>query len=357
MKNSYFFTSVIVIIILVLSLLLGSSVNAQNKTKKVVKVKTHVDSDSDDSTKVIVNTIVVTYDSDLNSEESDSITKTITVHMDGSHSSNKNIKIIEIVDGDTVITNISGEEMSNVWIKEFDEAKHEEMSAEIEKVIMIMDDSLVHINYNLEAMADSLSKMHWNTMNGDEMVIIEKIIETELENGEMHKEIRIINHSSDSNMVFYGDDDNVKVVHKGNMVFVTKGGDGEKNINVIVDDNGYKMMHINNNVVLTDISKEESANLKGLGVEMGRKELDLEYIKLLVNSNKSTIDLTFKPTKKGTLEVAVSNMKGQKIMEERLKNFEGEYKQSIQINNFGKGTYILQIIQGNSVMSKKIIIE
>lgn len=356
MKNNYIFAPVILIIFL-LSLLCGSSVNAQNKTKKVVKVKTHVDSDSDDSKKVIVKTIEIKDDMVIESITGDSITKTVTVHMDGSPSGDKTIKIIEIIDGDTVITNVSGEEATKVWVKEFDEAHNEKMSTEIEKIMMIMDDSLVQINYDIDVMIDSLKKMHWKTMDGDELVMIEKLIEMKLEDGDVHKEIRIIKHHSDSNMIFHGDDENVKVEYKGNMVFVTKGGNGEKNIKVIVDDNGYKMMHIQNNVVLADISKEENAKLKGLGFEMGKKELDLEYIKLLVNSNKNSIDLTFKSSKKGTLEVVVSNMKGQKILEEKMKKFEGEYKQSIQLNEFGKGTFVLQIIQGNSVMSKKIIIE
>ena len=50
-------------------------------------------------------------------------------------------------------------------------------------------------------------------------------------------------------------------------------------------------------------------------------------------------------------------MIGQTVYEEKLKDFQGEYNQSVDVKQFGKGNYILQIIHGNRAVTRKIIVE
>ena len=67
-------------------------------------------------------------------------------------------------------------------------------------------------------------------------------------------------------------------------------------------------------------------------------------------------DRKFTSEAKQNLRVRVLNVIGEVAVEEDLQQFVGEYTKQINLNNYNKGIYLLEITTVNSVVNKKLII-
>jgi hypothetical protein len=55
--------------------------------------------------------------------------------------------------------------------------------------------------------------------------------------------------------------------------------------------------------------------------------------------------------------IQVLDLNGKEVYSEKLNEFDGTYNKDIDIKNEARGTMILKIIQGDKIMTHKIIVE
>jgi len=362
MKQNYLFAPLLILIIVIVSFFTGTASGQNNaENVKVITVKKQIISDSNDSVKVLVKRIETNDELALNEENMDSLIQELIEHQE--INGEKMMKIIQITNGDTLITNCWDDSLANIWIGKFEMDSLQGLEKQIQKRMVFLNDSSIEIDFEMDfdSILDPLNKIRWEFVDGEAILEIEKIIETANLEEDVQKEIKVIMHHADSNMVFVGDDgEHIKIERNGEMLFINKKKnvkDVDSLIDVIEDKNGRKVIIVQTRIVLDEFTEDEMEGFKSQGLKTGNKEPEFDYIKFYPNPSTEGINLNFKLAEKGTVEVKISNMIGQAVFEEVLKNFDGEYNRKINLIENGKGTYILQIIQGNRVISRKIIVE
>jgi hypothetical protein len=103
---------------------------------------------------------------------------------------------------------------------------------------------------------------------------------------------------------------------------------------------------------LQEVEKNEFSSFAGINA----KSLKMDELNYYPNPNDGKFTLQFKADKRPT-EVKITSLEGKEIYAESLKGFEGTYQNEIDLSSQKRGIYLLQIIQGNKAMNKKIVIE
>lgn len=137
-------------------------------------------------------------------------------------------------------------------------------------------------------------------------------------------------------------------------------GDQEVFVEVIKKQEGDKTVVIKNKIILKSLDEDDFATLEKSGVEWNDKDADkLEVDKLAFHPNPSDgkFTLEFTTPKQGTTELAIYDINGKQVYNERITNFKGHYKKEIDISAEEKGTYFLRINQGKKVSTRKIILK
>lgn len=80
-------------------------------------------------------------------------------------------------------------------------------------------------------------------------------------------------------------------------------------------------------------------------------------INIYPNPAKDNFRLNFNSQKTDNLSVKLISIDGKIMYSENIKNFKGNYNKNIDVKNFSKGIYILNISDDNSNVNKKIIIQ
>ena len=89
-------------------------------------------------------------------------------------------------------------------------------------------------------------------------------------------------------------------------------------------------------------------------LEGGSAINDLE---IYPNPSKDIFNVSFVSEDVQNLEVRVLNMVGELVYTEGLEQFVGEYTKSINMSNYTKGVYFLEITTNNGVVNKKIVLQ
>jgi hypothetical protein len=156
------------------------------------------------------------------------------------------------------------------------------------------------------------------------------------------------------------DGDRLIVERNGEMVFINKDSNVanvDSQIEYQTNEKGQKVIVVKTQIVLDDLTKTEQKELNKNGIETTIKEPEFGYLRFYPNPAQNQINIEFSIDKPSDTKVLISNMLGKTLYEEKLKNFEGAYSRQIDLAEFGKGTYILQIFQGRKVVTRKIIID
>jgi hypothetical protein len=85
-------------------------------------------------------------------------------------------------------------------------------------------------------------------------------------------------------------------------------------------------------------------------------ELVLKSINYYPNPKEGEFTLAFSGSKKAVI-VRILDIKGNMKMEENIEDFNGTFNQVLNVKNFDKGTYLLQIFQQDKVLNRKLILE
>ena len=75
------------------------------------------------------------------------------------------------------------------------------------------------------------------------------------------------------------------------------------------------------------------------------------------NPSRDMFNVTFTSEDVQDLEVRVINIIGEEIIKEDLQQFVGEYVKVIDLNNYDKGVYLLEITTNKGVINKKLMLQ
>ncbi|MCK9208616.1 MAG: T9SS type A sorting domain-containing protein [Salinivirgaceae bacterium] len=341
----------VAILVMIAALFLGSRLQAQTKPK--VKVQKHVEaqakSESSDSVIVIVKTI--TDDGTQKKENIDSLVHALCPEHSGK--GEKKMRIIHIENGDTVVNRCMEEPFDMEWVKAFEnDSLFHRFHTTAFPGAMPKDSFNVWIS-RFDSLLDPLNHMQFEFDWQGDVTGLDTLIEK-------HLEYRMNGNNLDS-MIFIGvDGENIRLERGGEMVFINKIDDIEdidSNIQITSDENGRKVIVLQTRIVLDELTEQDKEDLKAKGITTSKQEPDFDYIKFYPNPSEQTVIIEFRLAKKANCEVRISNLLGQSVYEEKLNDFSGDYKSSVDLKKFGSGTYILQIVQGKKSISRKIIVE
>ena len=136
--------------------------------------------------------------------------------------------------------------------------------------------------------------------------------------------------------------------------------DAEVFVEVIAKNDGEKTVRIERKIIVKKLDSEDIKSLEKSGIKVTPKEsdiLELGAIKFHPNPTNGKFTLRFEVPEKGDTEVLIYDINGKNVYSEKLSNFEGSYKNEIDISGQSKGTYFLKITQGNKMSTRKIILD
>jgi hypothetical protein len=153
-------------------------------------------------------------------------------------------------------------------------------------------------------------------------------------------------------------DDSVEVIvkkikkgKKGKKVFITTDGDYTWNIN---DDEDIVVTgeDVKHNKVKLEILDIDEQGLKILKLKEGFKEFKVKDFDVFVKENK--IKFEFKSPQNGALSVKIVDDKGNVVLKDSKKKFDGVYKNELDAKS---GIYYIHISQGKKHHIKRLIFE
>ncbi len=107
-------------------------------------------------------------------------------------------------------------------------------------------------------------------------------------------------------------------------------------------------------VKIIDLSKKEMKRID-IQEEKINSILELKNLSFFPNPNNGKFSLSFASNEKGKIQIEIFDLKGNKIYEEKLKDFSGKYLKKIDLSKKGKGIFLLKITQNEKVLIKKLI--
>lgn len=105
---------------------------------------------------------------------------------------------------------------------------------------------------------------------------------------------------------------------------------------------------------IKDINKDDES-LRALNLD-NKKALKLENLSYYPNPTDGQFNLKF-TGKAAPTEIKILDLMGKVVYSDSMPGFEGQYDNNIDLNDQSKGVYIMQILQGNRALNKKIVIE
>ncbi len=101
-----------------------------------------------------------------------------------------------------------------------------------------------------------------------------------------------------------------------------------------------------------------SATLNWDIVSTGIEDVNfIDYLRIFPNPNTGEFIIEMNITKATDLEIKLLNVIGQVIYTEKLNKYVGAYQKSIDVGEYAKGIYNLQLISGEGTVNRKIVVE
>lgn len=108
------------------------------------------------------------------------------------------------------------------------------------------------------------------------------------------------------------------------------------------------------------ITKEDKKALKEAGVKVeksSKKELKIENLSYYPNPSNGRFNISFTLLEEQPASVRVLNSVGKEIYLEKIANPKTLFEKQIDISNYGKGTYYLQVEQGGKTLTKRLLVQ
>jgi membrane-associated protease RseP (regulator of RpoE activity) len=85
--------------------------------------------------------------------------------------------------------------------------------------------------------------------------------------------------------------------------------------------------------------------------------LDPAQINFFPNPNNGQFSLQFQVSEPSDVIINIRDLNGAMVYEESLKNFSGNYDKNIQLGNEAVGTYFINVVTGDYIVTKQIVIQ
>lgn len=111
-------------------------------------------------------------------------------------------------------------------------------------------------------------------------------------------------------------------------------------------------------VSMDDMDDAEIAEMANRGIDMPTvNNLSIEAVNLFPNPTRGMFRLEFELPERGETFIRVFNAEGRLIYSFDLGDYQGTFSDDIDISQNGPGAYFLEIRQGNTSMTKKILLQ
>lgn len=115
-------------------------------------------------------------------------------------------------------------------------------------------------------------------------------------------------------------------------------------------DNSLRVM-----VMIKDIEDKDASALDRRSSDYDA--LDVNNLSFFPNPNSGTFELEFSLAEQGDTQIRILDLNGQELFTRTLSEFSGSYKELIDISEREKGVYLLEVMQNNKIMHKKIVVQ
>ena len=82
----------------------------------------------------------------------------------------------------------------------------------------------------------------------------------------------------------------------------------------------------------------------------------IENLDIYPNPSRDVFNINFRSDKIQDLKIRIINVLGNNVYNEDKQQFIGEYTKQINLDNFGKGVYFLEIETEEGIVNKKLIL-
>ena len=83
----------------------------------------------------------------------------------------------------------------------------------------------------------------------------------------------------------------------------------------------------------------------------------INYLTIYPNPSRDVFNISFVSEEKQNLRVRILNVIGEEVYKEDLQQFIGEYVKSINLEQYNKAIYFLEIETDDGVINKKLILQ
>lgn len=187
-------------------------------------------------------------------------------------------------------------------------------------------------------------------IEGNDTIIFKTIVNSIDVNDKSKKNVLILKDGKltiDKNINIDSDKILIKNDNKDVKIIKIKKNDGTEEITV--------------EICINEITKDELKTIskKGIKTELENdvEKLELNELNFYPNPSNGQFKLEFNVAEKSKTLIKIFDLSGKQVYIEKLHNFSGKYSNDIDLSSNKPGTYILQIIQGNKMLSKKLLIQ
>ena len=86
-------------------------------------------------------------------------------------------------------------------------------------------------------------------------------------------------------------------------------------------------------------------------------ELGVDALSVYPNPSRNLFNIEFNSYIKQSLVVRLVNIIGGDVLKDKLADFEGDYKRTIDLSSYSKGIYFLKIETKSGIINKKLILQ
>ena len=83
----------------------------------------------------------------------------------------------------------------------------------------------------------------------------------------------------------------------------------------------------------------------------------MNNLNIYPNPNNGLFNISFTSTNSKNISLSIYNSLGELVFDDYLNNYTGEYFNTIDLDNYGKGIYFITINSDDRVINRKIIIQ
>jgi len=114
------------------------------------------------------------------------------------------------------------------------------------------------------------------------------------------------------------------------------------------------------NILITDLTQVEAEeiNKNDNVIDFNKmSKLKVNDLSIFPNPNEGLFELNFSLEKDQPVTIRIVSVNGKEVYNETIADFGGQYKGKIDLTNKTVGVYVLQILQGSNMLSRKIVID